>query len=217
MSQNIDFVGILLNYVASNIWIIVEMDIDCISKNVLFCSPCSYKLYFVPQERQNLRLLPRARVLPHSRRPPFPHHLHYHRPAGSHPRAQINLEAMNAAHLGYVTRLSAATLQSLVEELALEKQLELGDRQRLMAALCAWTQKLNGDRQWLVTAHNPAVLDGLPLSSPEIRLFAVDRDSNGHTAIKRINLDAALKARPSPEWTLSRMWMNGLLGGAPNV
>jgi transposase len=39
---------------------------------------------------------------------------------------------MNAAHLGYVTRLSAATLHSLVEELALEKQLELGDRQELM-------------------------------------------------------------------------------------
>ncbi|MBM3887847.1 MAG: chromosome segregation protein SMC [Verrucomicrobia bacterium] len=89
--------------------------------------------------------------------------------------------------------------------------------QRLMAALCAWTRKLNGDRQWLLTAHNPAVLDGLPLDSPDIRLFTVDRDSNGHTAIKRIDLNAALKARPGPEWTLSRMWMNGLLGGVPNV
>ena len=46
--------------------------------------------------------------------------------------SQVNLEAMNAAHLGYVTRLSAATLHSLVEELALEKQMELGDRQKLM-------------------------------------------------------------------------------------
>ena len=46
--------------------------------------------------------------------------------------SQINLEAMEAAHLGYVTRLSAATLHALVEELALEKQLELGDRQQLM-------------------------------------------------------------------------------------
>jgi transposase len=46
--------------------------------------------------------------------------------------SQINLEAMNAAQLGYVTRLSAATLHSLVEELALEKQLELGDRQALI-------------------------------------------------------------------------------------
>ena len=46
--------------------------------------------------------------------------------------SRINLEAMSAANLGYVTRLSAATLQTLVSELALEKQLELGDRQRLM-------------------------------------------------------------------------------------
>jgi len=46
--------------------------------------------------------------------------------------SQINLEAMDAAHLGYVTRLSAATLRSLVEELGLEKQLELGDRQNLL-------------------------------------------------------------------------------------
>jgi transposase len=46
--------------------------------------------------------------------------------------SQINLEAMDAAGLGYVTRLSALTLHSLVEELGLEKQLELGDRQKLM-------------------------------------------------------------------------------------
>jgi len=61
------------------------------------------------------------------------------------------------------------------------------------------------------------VLDGLPLDDPETRLFAVDRDSNGHTVINRIDLVAAVKARPSKEWTLSRMWMGGLLGGVPNV
>jgi transposase len=46
--------------------------------------------------------------------------------------SEINLEAMTAAGLGYVTRLSAPKLQSLVTELALEKQLELGDRQQLI-------------------------------------------------------------------------------------
>jgi len=46
--------------------------------------------------------------------------------------SQLNLAALDAAQLGYVTRLSAARLHSLVEELALEKQLELGDRQPLM-------------------------------------------------------------------------------------
>ena len=46
--------------------------------------------------------------------------------------SEINLEAMSAASLGYVTRLSATTLRSLVAELDLEEQLELGDRQKLM-------------------------------------------------------------------------------------
>ena len=46
--------------------------------------------------------------------------------------SQINLEALTEAKLGYVTRLSASTLQTLVCELALEKQLELGDQPRLL-------------------------------------------------------------------------------------
>jgi predicted ATPase len=89
--------------------------------------------------------------------------------------------------------------------------------QKLMTALCSWTTHQNGGRQWLITAHNPAILDGLPLTDPEVRLFTVDRDSNGHTVVRRIDLDAAISARPNEEWTLSRMWMNGLLGGVPNV
>jgi predicted ATPase len=89
--------------------------------------------------------------------------------------------------------------------------------QRLVSALCAWTARLGVDRQWFLTAHNPAVLDGLPLDNPRIRLFAVDRDSNGHSRIRRIDLAQALNARPDEGWTLSRMWINGLLGGVPNV
>ena len=88
---------------------------------------------------------------------------------------------------------------------------------RLMEGLCAWTKRLNSDRQWLLTAHNPAVLDGLPLDDPAVRLFAVDRDSNGHTQVRRIDLAGALAARPGDDWTLSRMWLNGLLGAVPNV
>jgi transposase len=46
--------------------------------------------------------------------------------------SQINLEAMTEANLGFVTRLSTVTLRALVEELGLEKQRELGDRQELI-------------------------------------------------------------------------------------
>jgi predicted ATPase len=88
---------------------------------------------------------------------------------------------------------------------------------KLMEGLCSWMSLLNSERQWLVTAHNPAVLDGLPLMDPEVRLFTVDRDCRGYTVVRRIDLQAALHARPNDEWTLSRMWMNGFLGGVPNV
>jgi predicted ATPase len=88
---------------------------------------------------------------------------------------------------------------------------------KLMSALCSWTGQSKPDQQWLLTAHNPAVLDGMPLSEPDVRLFSVDRDNRGHTIVQRIDLDAAMKKRPNTEWTLSRMWMAGFLGAVPNV
>ena len=46
--------------------------------------------------------------------------------------SHLNLEALDQASLGYVTRLSAATLQSLIAQWPTERQLELGDRQQLI-------------------------------------------------------------------------------------
>jgi predicted ATPase len=86
---------------------------------------------------------------------------------------------------------------------------------RLMGALCRWTAK-DARRQWIVTSHNPAVLDGLDLTDPEVRLFTVDRNSKGHTSVHHIDLATALRKRPK-DWTLSRMWVSGKLGGVPNV
>ena len=48
--------------------------------------------------------------------------------------SQLNLAVLTEAKLAFVTRLSTATLQTLVSELGLEKQLELGDDQRLLEA-----------------------------------------------------------------------------------
>ncbi len=87
----------------------------------------------------------------------------------------------------------------------------------LMRSICRWNKAVNGGRQWLMTAHNPAVLDGLPLQDPEVRLFVVDRNSEGHTKVDPIDIEKALALRPNENWTLSRMWVNGYLGGLPNV
>jgi energy-coupling factor transporter ATP-binding protein EcfA2 len=88
---------------------------------------------------------------------------------------------------------------------------------RLITNLCEWTNGALAPKQWLITAHNAAVLDGLPIDDPSVRLFAVDRDSQGHTQVNRIDLTDALSRRPNADWTLSRMWMNGYLGAVPNV
>jgi transposase len=62
--------------------------------------------------------------------------------------SQINLEAMTEAHLGFVTRLSATTLRALVEELGLEKQLELGDRQELLEVTHEGKRYVVAGGQW---------------------------------------------------------------------
>ncbi len=87
---------------------------------------------------------------------------------------------------------------------------------RLTAKLSSWLKKADAERQLLFTAHNPAVLDGLDLTDDEVRLFGVERNSNGHTQIKRINMTTELLAL-NQEFPLSRLWLMGRLGAVPNV
>jgi predicted ATPase len=88
---------------------------------------------------------------------------------------------------------------------------------RLTEALCRWLLESEESRQVLFTVHNPAVLDGLPLTDDRVRLFTVDRDNRGHTVVRRVEMTESLLAKASDGWTLSRLWVNGLIGGVPNV
>lgn len=87
---------------------------------------------------------------------------------------------------------------------------------RLVSHLAAWLAYRDPDRQLLFTAHNPAVLDGLDLNDPEVRLFAVDRTQQGHTSVRRIVLSEPLH-QLLHDYPLSRLWMMGHLGAVPNV
>lgn len=87
---------------------------------------------------------------------------------------------------------------------------------RLISKLSGWLISNAPDRQLLFTAHNPAALDGLDLSNPEIRLFAVDRNSNGQTVIRRLTLTPEL-IKLNATYPLSRLWLMGHLGAVPNV
>jgi predicted ATPase len=87
---------------------------------------------------------------------------------------------------------------------------------RLVDKLGNWLAHTDQERQLLFTAHNPAVLDGLDLLDDEVRLFAVDRNSNGHTQVTRIVLSDSLLAL-NKDYPLSRLWLMGHLGAVPNV
>ena len=90
--------------------------------------------------------------------------------------------------------------------------------QKLVSLLCKWITENPSPRQLLFTAHNPAVLDGLPLYDERVKLFAVDRNSEGHTVMNQVVITDELR-RLSEErgWPLSRLWVMGHLGGVPNV
>ena len=60
------------------------------------------------------------------------------------------------------------------------------------------------------------MLDGLNLDDPETRLMAVERNSEGQTAIRRIELTPELKAM-NESYPLSRLWLMGNLGALADV
>ncbi|EFL52990.1 SMC domain protein [Solidesulfovibrio fructosivorans JJ]] len=88
----------------------------------------------------------------------------------------------------------------------------------VVKTFCQLTIDYWEDQQILFTSHNPLVLDGLPLESDDIRLFAVNRNNFGHTQVKRIKItDEMLKLCNENSWPLSRLWTMGHIGGVPNV
>ena len=87
----------------------------------------------------------------------------------------------------------------------------------LMKCFAEWVLSSRDQRQILMTSHNPAVLDGLPLQDDRVRLFTVDRDNLGRTIVRRVEVNERLLDMASKGWTLSRLWMNKLIGGMPDV
>ena len=73
-------------------------------------------------------------------------------------------------------------------------------------------QILKHEKHVFLTTHNPLILDGLNLCDDRIRLFAVDRDEEGHAMITRIRVSQELLDEGQ---TLSRLWISGRLGGVP--
>jgi hypothetical protein len=88
---------------------------------------------------------------------------------------------------------------------------------RLMTALSERILSAPVKRQAFLTTHNPLVLDGLPLQDKRVRLFTVDRDNTGRSVIRRFEVTEKHREMAAKGWTLSRMWINKLIGGVPDV
>ena len=89
----------------------------------------------------------------------------------------------------------------------------------LMARFSDWILTSPRPRQVFLTTHSPLSLDGLPLNDEKerVRLFTVDRDTDGRTVVQRIALDEATARWKEKGLTLSRQWTTGCLGGVPDV
>ena len=83
--------------------------------------------------------------------------------------------------------------------------------------LCQVVLASSPSRQILLTTHNPLVLDGLDLGRDDVRLFTVDRDSDGVTDVQRVVVSDELIDEARNGMPLSRLWVSGRLGGMPNV
>lgn len=73
---------------------------------------------------------------------------------------------------------------------------------------------LENGKTVFLTTHNPLVLDGLDLTDNRVRLFVTDRDENGHIIMNRIQVSEELVGTGQ---SLSRLWINGYLGGVPEL
>ena len=70
------------------------------------------------------------------------------------------------------------------------------------------------DKQVICTTHNPAILDGLNINDDHQRLFTVQRDSEGHTVVNRVQPP---KPQPGkPPMKLSAAFLAGHIGGLPD-
>lgn len=73
-------------------------------------------------------------------------------------------------------------------------------------------------RQLIVTTHNPLVLDALDLAGDRTRLFVVSRQKGtGFTTVRRVMHSDALERARNKGRTLSQLWVEGVLGGVPDL
>jgi predicted ATPase len=82
---------------------------------------------------------------------------------------------------------------------------------RLMETLIELAKKHG--KQFIVTTHNPALLDGLNLHDDAQRLYVIERDRAGRTRARRVRAPRPVAGEPPVK--LSEAFLRGYVGGLP--
>ncbi|WP_223497610.1 AAA family ATPase [Pseudomonas sp. BF-R-16] len=122
----------------------------------------------------------------------------------------LDLRGANEGFL-YLMFYSALFASKLCPKFFAVDNIENSLNPKLCAHLISEIHKVSivSDKQSILTTHNPAILDGLNLDDDSQRLFAVQRNPDGYTRIKRIH------KKHGSELKLSEMFMRGVIGGLP--
>lgn len=70
------------------------------------------------------------------------------------------------------------------------------------------------EKQVILTTHNPGLLDGLDLTDPEQKLYAISRNATGRTVARAVPAPVPLRKGDLP-LKLSHAFLQGLLGAVP--
>lgn len=88
----------------------------------------------------------------------------------------------------------------------------------LLKLLQGWIEDIIPEKQMFCTAHNPVVLDSFDFTDERVRLFVVNRDTDGLTDVKQIRITEKLvDLSQKKHMPLSQLWIDGYIGGIPNV
>ena len=88
----------------------------------------------------------------------------------------------------------------------------------LLGLIQSWMKHIILEKQMFCTVHNLVALDSFDFTDENMRLFVVVRDSDGVIDVQRIRINEQLmNISKEKHMPLSQLWIDGYIGGVPNV
>jgi hypothetical protein len=130
--------------------------------------------------------------------------------------SRMNLQAMSQAHLKYVTRLSTATLQSVLAELPQDVQLQLGDRQQVVEITHENKRYVIAGGQWRQQRDQQRRTARLEKAEKELKRLAAIRRKNVNAQKLASQVGRALQRLKAHKYFTYEVEANGQLKWSRN-